>query len=90
MSSGDDALPTVTLTGRRARWDAEEGVTFDDARHPSTVALCCFRTCEWSSSEVPTAPREVADELIARHLLRDHEPELRTLGKLAQDADLIP
>lgn len=85
MSSGDDALPTVTLAGRPARrYDEPVPVAV------TVVSLCCFRTCQWSSSEVPTAPREVADELIARHLLRDHEPELRTLGKLAQDADLIP
>lgn len=90
MSSGDDALPTVTLAGRRVRWNLDAETVEFDPPTVRAVALCCFRTCEWSSSVVPTAPREVADELIARHLLAEHEPELRTLGRLAQDADLIP
>ena len=53
------------------------------------VALCPFLTCLWTSTGLPYAPTDVADELIARHLLACHEPELRVLGQLAWDGDLL-
>jgi hypothetical protein len=65
--------------------------------HPQTtitdqsqaVMLCLFRTCHWTSDDVRTMPREVQDEVAARHLLRAHEAELRALGQLAERSDLL-
>jgi hypothetical protein len=77
--------PAVVLSGRRL--DAGEPGFRGGMR---AVALCCFRLCDWSSDEVPTAPVEVADELIARHLLEAHRDAVTVIGRLAQDTDLIP
>jgi hypothetical protein len=34
-------------------------------------------------------PREALDDLIARHLLDEHREAVRTIGRLAEDADLL-
>lgn len=56
---------------------------------PPEVKLCCFRSCDWRSENIAAAPVEVVEELIARHLLRDHEEELRALGRLAEEGELL-
>jgi hypothetical protein len=51
--------------------------------------LCLLRGCGWVTPDTRVTPREALDDLIARHLLDEHREAVRTIGRLAEDADLL-
>lgn len=57
--------------------------------HSVAAELCLFRGCPWMTPDTRVTPREALDELIARHLLDTHEEAVRTIGRLAEEADLL-
>lgn len=68
--------------------DVEVDVALAVEREPA-VMLCLFRTCVWTSPEIQTAPQEVCEVLMTRHLLREHPDALHVLGELARNAGLL-
>jgi hypothetical protein len=77
------------VTGPRLRRPTEEHPQITITDQSQAVMLCLFRTCHWTSEDIRTMPREVQDEVVARHLLARHEAELRILGQLAERSDLL-
>lgn len=53
------------------------------------VPLCPLKLCSEIFPDSRTTPTHVMDELIARHLLKDHREFVATVGRLAEDGDLL-